>query len=44
MDLYLKPYDKMAHQKSFEEIKVSLFSLSSVMLGFLDMLLDALSN
>ncbi|CAN6978782.1 unnamed protein product [Brassica oleracea var. botrytis] len=28
MDLYSKPHDKLAHHKSFEEIKVSLFSLA----------------
>ncbi|CAG7877710.1 unnamed protein product, partial [Brassica rapa] len=44
MDLYLKPHDKLAHQKSFDEIKVILFSFSNVILGFLGMSLDALSN
>ncbi|KAL0664681.1 hypothetical protein Bca4012_101519 [Brassica carinata] len=44
MDLYSKPHDKLAHQKSPEEIKVRLFSLSSVMLGLLGMSLDAVSN
>lgn len=44
MDLYSKPHDKLAHHKSFEEIKVSWFSFSSVMLGLLGMFLDALSN
>lgn len=44
MDLYSKPHDKLAHQKPPEEIKVRLFSFSSVMLGLLDMSLDAVSN
>ena len=44
MDLFSKPYGKIAHQKSFEEIKINLFSLFNVMLSFLGMSLDALSN
>ncbi|CAG7905572.1 unnamed protein product, partial [Brassica rapa] len=44
VDLYSQPHDKLAHQKSFEEIKVRLFSFSREMLGLLGMSLDALSN